>query len=922
VSQAADEGDKGPGVVSAAEQQNESSCAEIRRGNDSRPLFSVEDPRAIQVVEEYLAELHAGKKPDQSLYLARHPEIAETLRGCLDALEFVETAASQLDDREPRRAAADPALSHLDPQGLLGDFRLLREVGRGGMGVVYEAVQISLSRRVALKVLPFAVALDAKQLQRFQIEAHAAAQLHHQNIVPIYGIGCERGVHFYAMQFIEGQTLAEVIQNLRRIQGNDEFRMKNVETKTEHVASEPAHVASISTFDVLHSSFPAAPAATLSAERSTKTPNFFRTVANLGVQAAEALEHAHQLGVVHRDIKPANLLVDVRGHLWITDFGLAHCQSEAGLTMTGDLVGTLRYMSPEQALAKRLEVDHRADIYALGVTLYELLTLEPAYDGEDRQELLRQIAFEEPRPLRKLNPAIPVELETIVLKAAAKSAVERYATAREFADDLERYMRDEPIRAKRPTLRQRAKKWARRHQAMVWLVAICLVPGLVLAAGSISWMIWDRAVRSAVAQEKVDLALKDATDLQGRGRWPEALEATKRAEVSLAGGGSPELRKRVAELQKDLRMVMRLERIRLPRAAGAAQGGYAATRANADYTRAFWSYGIDVVALEPRAAADRIRARSIRLELAAALDIWANLARATRTEDDVGWRRLLATARAADPDTWRNQLRDALANRQTGKLNELASVDKLRNFPPQTLPLLAGCLGKERELAVLRQAQRMYPSDYWINFELAHALHISDPPFQQLDDAVRFYTAALAVRPGNVPTRMFLAEALRCRGRPEEAIAVYRSLAEQKPDDIWLNNFAWLLATCPEPRLRDASQAVELAERAVALVPEEGTYWNTLGVAQYRAGNWDVAIGDLEKSMRLRKGGDSLDWFFLAMAHWKKGNREEARRWFDRAVRWMDQHRPNDDELLFFRVEATELMGVKEKTSPRSGGPR
>src|SRR5262249_1437292 len=158
--------------------------------------------------------------------------------------------------------------------------------------------------------------------------------------------------------------------------------------------------------------------------------------------------------VVHRDIKPANLLVDGRGNLWVTDFGLAHCQSQAGLTMTGDLVGTLRYMSPEQALAKRVPVDHRTDIYSLGVTLYELLTLEPAFGGRDRQELLRQIAFDEPRRPCRLNKAIPAELETITLKAIAKSPSERYSTAQELADDLRRFLEDKPIRAKRPTLFQ------------------------------------------------------------------------------------------------------------------------------------------------------------------------------------------------------------------------------------------------------------------------------------------------------------------------------------------------------------------------------------------------------------------------------------------------------------------------------------
>jgi serine/threonine protein kinase len=175
---------------------------------------------------------------------------------------------------------------------------------------------------------------------------------------------------------------------------------------------------------------------------------YFRRVAELGIQAARALDHAHALGIVHRDVKPANLLVDGSGKLWVTDFGLAHIQSDARLTMTGDLVGTLRYMSPEQALAKRIVVDHRTDVYSLGATLYELLTLEPAFSGSDRQELLRQIAFEEPKAPRRINKAIPAELETIVQKAMEKNPADRYATAKELADDLRRFLVDEPIRAR------------------------------------------------------------------------------------------------------------------------------------------------------------------------------------------------------------------------------------------------------------------------------------------------------------------------------------------------------------------------------------------------------------------------------------------------------------------------------------------
>ncbi|MFI5459661.1 MAG: protein kinase [Isosphaerales bacterium] len=239
-----------------------------------------------------------------------------------------------------------------------------------------------------------------------------------------------------------------------------------------------------------------------------KSPSFFRKIAKLGVQAAEGLEYAHELGVIHRDVKPANLLVDLRGNLWITDFGLAHCQSQVALTMTGDLLGTLRYMSPEQALANRILIDHRTDIYSLGVTLYELLTLEPVFNGHDRQELLRQIAFEEPKPPRKLNKTIPAELETIVLKALEKNPVDRYATAQELADDLERFLKDEPIQASRPNLVQRARKWARRHKPVVWSTGVSALVLLAITVVALAWS--NRLITQEKDQKEAALKDKDA----------------------------------------------------------------------------------------------------------------------------------------------------------------------------------------------------------------------------------------------------------------------------------------------------------------------------------------------------------------------------------------------------------------------------
>jgi WD40 repeat protein/serine/threonine protein kinase len=464
------------------------------------------------LLEEFAGRLEAGEALDVAAFAATHPEHAEQLRRVLPTMLVL----ADLGRSASAGGAAPPSVG-ADPEpaaGVLGDFRIIREVGRGGMGVVYEAEQISLGRQVALKVLPFAAAVDAKQLQRFKNEAQAAAQLQHQHIVPVYYVGCERGVHFYAMQFIEGRTLAAVIHELRQLEGQRPAAgaaggAAGASASGSWLPATRPEGAVPPTTDAVPPAAAATPtaAAVLSTERSTRTAAHFRTVATWGLQAAEALEHAHQLGVIHRDIKPANLLVDGRGHLWITDFGLAHCQSQPGLTMTGDLLGTLRYMSPEQALAQRVTVDARTDVYSLGVTLYELLTLEPAYNGKSREEVLRQIAFEEPRPPRRLNKAVPAELETIVLKAMAKNPAERYATAQELADDLRRFLEDKPIRAKRPTLRQRAVKWARRHKTLVRAATVLLVLAVAgLAAGTVLVLKERARTAEARAQAAADLA--------------------------------------------------------------------------------------------------------------------------------------------------------------------------------------------------------------------------------------------------------------------------------------------------------------------------------------------------------------------------------------------------------------------------------
>jgi serine/threonine protein kinase/tetratricopeptide (TPR) repeat protein len=420
---------------------------------NSNPGVDAEDPRVTSALQAYLAELEAGLQPDRSKYLARHHDIAETLAEALDGLEMVHGAVKS------RHRNSEP------PPAQLGDFRILREVGRGGMGVVYEAEQISLGRRVALKVLPFAAALDARHLQRFKNEAQAAAHLHHSNIVPVFAVGADRGVHYYAMQFIDGQTLADVIRQMRQ------------DTPPEVPADTESYHASLMARPV--TDFTTTPPQAIVTTKSSGRGRDYKALARFAAQAADALEYAHAMGVIHRDIKPANLLIESRGHVWVTDFGLAIIQGGNELTISGDMLGTLRYMSPEQAAGRRGIVDHRSDIYSLGVTLYELMTLHDPYPARDREELLHRILHEDPRAPRKLCKDLPVELETILIKALAKNPSERYATAQDFADDLRRFMDDRPVLARRPTVPQIAAKWARRHRGFVRTAVVLICLGFV-----------------------------------------------------------------------------------------------------------------------------------------------------------------------------------------------------------------------------------------------------------------------------------------------------------------------------------------------------------------------------------------------------------------------------------------------------------
>lgn len=454
-------------------------------------LTPVQQERLAALVDEYLAAWEQGRPISRERLVARHPDLAQPLGEYLESLDFLQAAAAGF---QARPELFDPSDKGASGRKEIGDFEIVREVGRGGMGVVYEARQISLNRRVALKMLPFASLLDSKQIARFRNEAQAAAQLHHPNIVPVHFVGADRGVHYYAMQFVDGQPLDRAIDELRRSRSTSRsaagvsttadcgLPVDGDHTEGCAASSSPQQLA------VSHAHDSDAGIESLATQYSASERGYFRTIAQLAIQAAEALHCAHEFGIVHRDVKPSNLLLDTEGKLWVADFGLARFRFDKQLTQSGDFVGTIRYMSPEQASGESHLVDHRTDIYSLGVTLYELLALKHPVSARQPAAILLHLERENPYRLRLWNANIPGDLENIVQKAMSKSRDDRYSTARDFADDLRRFLEGKPTIAKRPTATDRATKWMRRHKVAATFVAALMVAvlGLLTSTGMLA----------------------------------------------------------------------------------------------------------------------------------------------------------------------------------------------------------------------------------------------------------------------------------------------------------------------------------------------------------------------------------------------------------------------------------------------------
>jgi WD40 repeat protein/serine/threonine protein kinase len=505
-----------------------------------RPDSSSERNPVEELAEEFAARHRRGERPSLTEYTQRYPQWADEIRDVFPALVMMEQFKPPVGEATAAGGLAPTADSK--PLERLGDYRILREIGRGGMGLVYEAEQISLGRHVALKVLPTHHLLDPRHLARFRREAKAAARLHHTNIVPVYGVGDDSGLHYYVMQFIAGLGLDVVLEELKRFQSDapggvspgrlerrtgGEGRGSRSEVSAADMArslltggfvlaaeEEAAGPDAVPDATVDHVAGAVAgqapPAAAPGAERRAdtvspasslvvlpgsgaarrpreRTPTYWQSVARIGVRVADALEHAHRQGIQHRDIKPSNLLLDTQGTVWVTDFGLAKADDQQNLTHTGDILGTLRYMPPEAFEGRS---DARSDVYSLGLTLYEMLAFRPAFDEQARNRLIKQVSQAEPTRLGKLNRQVPRDLETIVHKAMDRLPGQRYQTAAELAADLQRFLDDEPIRARRVGPWQRVLLWARRRPAAAGLLLVSTGALLAVAVAVVGLLLY------------------------------------------------------------------------------------------------------------------------------------------------------------------------------------------------------------------------------------------------------------------------------------------------------------------------------------------------------------------------------------------------------------------------------------------------
>ena len=776
---------------------------------------------------------------------------------------------NELLDGEGIVATLDQPVSER-PGAQIGPYKLLQQIGEGGFGVVFMAEQLQpVRRRVAVKVIK--PGMDTRQvIARFEAERQALAVMDHPNIARVLDAGAtESGRPYFVMELVRGIPITQYCdENNLSIRGRLE----------------------------------------------------------LFASVCQAIQHAHTKGIIHRDIKPTNVLVtqqDGKPIVKVIDFGVAKAMGQQLTEKTlftefAQMIGTPLYMSPEQAAMSNTDIDTRSDIYSLGVLLYELLTGSTPVSKEQLKKAafdeIRRIIREEdpPKPSTRIStteaassiaahrhtePAklarlVRGELDWIVMKALDKDRGRRYETATGFAADILHYLADEPVLACPPSVGYRLRKFARRNKtplaigAVASFVVLLAVVNLTVATAAI--VIVALVLGIIVSASQAIRAIKAENLAKG------LLESERKATAKEAAARR-DAERAYYDLIRNL-----VHAVRRPQDAEAV-------------CREQLALAEKSVADSGWAPAELRRWGDLLYLLGAALGHQLRTAESVEVfrHNGVVFERLVAAPESTPDDRLRLQL--AYANLGFS-LKLIGRNDDAIEAHHQALAL-AEKLAAEFPLEPKYQDRPAFSRWHLADLLLATG---------QLDEAERHYEQVLRFHETHTQRNDFqdlrgvahlgLAQIFSRRGQHKRAAATFENVRKiELKSDHDNYNLAWLLANCDEPKFRVPERAVELAKKAVELQPQERIYLIVLGAAQYRAGDWKAAKATLEKSTALGQGGDAFAWFFLAMAHWQLGQKEDARRWYDQAAKWMEKNNKNNADLRRFRVEAEELLGVTEK---------
>jgi tetratricopeptide (TPR) repeat protein/serine/threonine protein kinase len=807
--------------------------------------------------DRFLAEACCGDARFQA-------EVEQLLRAYEDASRFLKPGRGISPELEAQFAALKPE----EAGDQIGHYKLLQQIGAGGFGVVWMAEQLEpVRRRVALKIIK--LGMDTKEVvARFEQERQALAMMDHPNIARVLDAGATpTGRPYFVMELVRGIKITEYCDQ-----------------------------STLATADRLQ----------------------------LFIAVCHAVQHAHQKGIIHRDLKPSNILVTLHDGVpvpKVIDFGVAKATQSQRLTdltlftQFEQMIGTPLYMSPEQAEMSGLDIDTRSDIYSLGVLLYELLVGRTPFDPErllraGHDEIRRVIREEDPpKPSTALSTmqremqtnvarhrdakAVAIagllrgDLDWIVMKALEKDRARRYETASAFAADVQRYLTNEPVAASPPSTVYRLRKFARRNKGGL-AIALLVLFFLVLAGSGVGWALRDRTARHAQVAGQVTSILAEVSVHEGKQKWPEALVAARQAEaVATAGQADATTRQRVRERLKDVEFINRLEQIRMQQAVW-IEGKFDIAGSDREYARAFRDYGLDV-------EDDSALTRSIgqfkgrphfAIPVAAALDIWAEARLVEKQKSAAS--KLVALARGIDPEPVRERLR-ATWGKPTSELRDevqrLAESIDVRAQHPQTLLNLAEKLMQagltNLALRLLHAAQSEYPADFWVNYILAHQLA------EQNDDegAVRFYTAAVALRPNAVAALNNLGIALREQGKMAEATAALRRAVEVDPQfGYGFSNLALLFSD--DNKLDDAAAAYRTA---IKLDPKNKDAHANFGILLHKQKKLDDAIAEFRKAIELDSKNAEAHYGLGAVLSDEK-NLDEAMVYFLKAVELAPKH--------------------------------